>query len=57
VKKLKDRELCKLVKEDALAEHLEAFKALVKEPTHLCLKCGRVSNDKKRLCKPEKMET
>jgi hypothetical protein len=57
VKKLNDRELCKLVKEDALAEHLEAFKSLVKESTHLCLKCGRVANDKKRLCKPEKMET
>lgn len=56
MKKLKDKELCKLIKEDALTEHLEAFKELVKEPSHLCLKCGRVSNDKKRLCKPEKLE-
>lgn len=56
MKKLKDKELCKLVKDDALAELLEAYKALVKDPTHLCVKCGRVSNDKKRLCKPEKLE-
>jgi len=56
MKKLKDKELCKLVKEDALAEALEAFKKLVEHPTHICIKCGRVSNDKKRLCKPEKLE-
>ncbi|MBK8791763.1 MAG: hypothetical protein IPN59_01195 [Holophaga sp.] len=55
VKKLKDKELCKLVKDDALAESLEAFKKLVEQPTHLCLKCGRASNDKKRLCKPERL--
>lgn len=55
-KKLKDKELCKLVKDDALAEHLEAFKKLVEGPTHLCLKCGRVSNDKKRLCKPTRLK-
>jgi hypothetical protein len=56
VKKLKDKELCKLVKDEALSESLEAFKELVTEPTHLCLKCGRVSNDKKRLCKPERLD-
>jgi len=56
MKKLKDTELCKLVKEDALVASLEAFKALVAKPTHICLKCGRVSNDKKRLCKPERLD-
>jgi len=55
MKKLKDKELCKLVKDDALAEALEAFKKLVEQPTHICTKCGRVSNDKKRLCEPEKL--
>jgi hypothetical protein len=55
MKRLKDKELCKLVKDDALAQAVEAFKALVANPTHLCLKCGRVSNDKKRLCKPERL--
>lgn len=55
MKKLKDKELCKLVKDDALAESLEAFKKLVEAPTHICTKCGRVSNDKKRLCEPEKL--
>lgn len=55
MKKLKDKELCKLVKDDALAELFEAYRNLVVNPTHLCIKCGRVSNDKKRLCKPEKL--
>lgn len=55
MKKLKDKVLCKLVKDDALAEFLEAFKKLVEQPTHICTKCGRVSNDKKRLCEPEKL--
>ena len=55
MKKLKDKELCKLVKDDVLAESLDAFKKLVEAPTHLCLKCGRASNDKKRLCKPERL--
>lgn len=55
MKKLKDKELCKLVKDDVLVESLESFKKLVEAPTHLCLKCGRVSNDKKRLCKPERL--
>ena len=53
MKKLKDKELCKLVKDDALSESLEAFKKLVERPTHICTKCGRASNDKNRLCKPE----
>lgn len=56
MKKLKDKELCKLVKDGALDEHPEAFKELLKHPTHVCTKCGRASNDKKRLCKPEKLE-
>jgi len=56
VKHLKDKALCKLVKADALKGALEAYKKLVVHPTHLCTKCGRVSNDKDRLCEPEKLE-
>ena len=56
MKKLKDKELCKLVKDDALAGLFDAYRKLVVNPTHLCTKCGRVSNDKKRLCKPEKLD-
>lgn len=54
--KLKDKSICKLVKHDVLEEDLEEFKKLVVHPTHLCTKCGRVSNDKKILCKPEKLD-
>jgi hypothetical protein len=54
--KEKSKRLCKLVKHDALAEDLEAFKKLIVNPTHLCMKCGRVSNDKTRICKPEKLD-
>lgn len=54
-KKLKDKTLCKLVKDEALEDHLDAYKELVIHPTHICQRCGRVSNDKDRLCKPEKL--
>lgn len=57
MKKLKDKELCKLVKDGVLDEHLEAYKQLLKEPTHVCTKCGRACNDKKHLCKPEKIDS
>jgi hypothetical protein len=56
MKKLKDKELCKLVKDDVLDVAPEAFKKLVVHPTHFCTKCGRVSNEKARLCEPEKLE-
>ena len=54
--KLKEKNLCKLVKDDVLKEDLKEFKRLVEKPTHLCVKCGRVCNDKKRLCDPEKLD-
>lgn len=53
MKKLKHKELCKLVKHDALDSSLEAYKELVRNPTHICTDCGRVSNDPGRLCEPE----
>jgi hypothetical protein len=54
--KLKEKCLCKLVKDDALEGDLKEFKKRVVNPTHICRKCGRVSNDKKHLCKPEKLD-
>ena len=54
--KLKEKMLCKQVKHDVLEEDLEAFKKLVVKPTHLCTKCGRASNDRTLLCKPEKLD-
>lgn len=56
MKKLKDKRLCKLVKDGALEEVLDAYKKLVEKPTHVCIKCGRVSNDKTRLCEPEPLD-
>lgn len=56
MKKLKDKALCKLVKDDVLKEALDAYRKLVANPTHICTGCGRVSNDKGRLCEPEKLE-
>lgn len=44
-------ELDKLLKED-----LKAYMKLVRDPTHICRKCGRAANSKKLLCKPEKLK-
>lgn len=44
-------EMKKLLKAD-----FESFTGLVVDPTHLCKRCGRVSNEKKRLCKPQKIK-
>ncbi|NLE00497.1 MAG: hypothetical protein GX640_11545 [Fibrobacter sp.] len=46
--------LCKYKKEK-LKEHFEEVKELVKDARFICKKCGRVSNDKKYLCKPEEL--
>lgn len=54
--KHKEKKICKLVKDDVLEEDLKEFKQLVVNPTHLCIKCGRVANDKKLLCEPEKLD-
>ncbi|HWQ10870.1 MAG TPA: hypothetical protein VN436_17235 [Holophaga sp.] len=53
---MKDKKLCKLVKDDVLEKALKDYVKLVADPTHLCTKCGRVCNDKKLLCKPEKLD-
>lgn len=36
-----------------LKDHLEEFKELVRQPTHVCRKCGRAANTPTNLCKPD----
>ncbi len=45
--------LCDLKK--TLKRDLSAYVKLVREPTHVCRKCGRVANSKNLLCKPTKL--
>lgn len=39
-----------------LKSELKAYAKLVRKPTHLCEKCGRVANGKKLLCNPVKLK-
>ena len=43
-------EMKKLLKSD-----FEMFKQYVCGATHVCQKCGRAANDKKLLCRPERL--
>jgi len=38
-------------KKDSIAEVLDTYRKLVKKPKYVCMKCGRVSNKKKILCR------
>lgn len=44
-------ELKKLLKSD-----FKSYKKLVNDASHVCTHCGRVANDKKLLCKPERLK-
>jgi hypothetical protein len=44
------KELCKLKK--GLKSEPDSYMLLVNQPTHICQKCGRAANSKKRLCEP-----
>ncbi len=46
--------LCELKK--SLKGDLAAYIQLVRNPTHLCRKCGRAASDKRLLCKPIKLK-
>ena len=46
--------ICKWTKAQYVKQ-LDKLIEIVKEPTHICKDCGRVANDKKWLCKPEKL--
>lgn len=50
------KKLCKLVKEDYLEDHLDDYIELVKKPKFICKKCGRVTADEDRVCKPKKLK-
>jgi hypothetical protein len=46
--------LCEM--KQLLKADFNAYKQLVVDASHICTKCGRTANDKKRLCKPEKLK-
>lgn len=51
---MKKKALCKWSKSQ-YAKHREQLLAIVKDPTHICKDCGRVANEKKWLCKPDRI--
>lgn len=46
--------LCELKK--TLRKDLKAYLQLVKSPTHLCKKCGRMANSAELVCRPMKLK-
>ena len=48
--------LCKLAKKDLMNTNRKKYSELVKNPQFVCTKCGRVSGEKKYLCKPEVLD-
>lgn len=50
-----DKHLCYLNNLGFPTTHSQEYKALVRNPQFMCTNCGRVANDAKNLCKPEKL--
>ena len=48
--------MCKLVKDDLMKEDMKKYSKLVADARYVCKKCGLVSNEEDRLCKPAKLE-
>jgi len=48
------KKLCDLKK--LLKTDLMAYSLYVSQPNYLCEKCGRVANEKKRVCKPRAID-
>jgi hypothetical protein len=46
--------LCEMKK--VLKSDFSLYKQFVCQATHVCTKCGRAANDKKLLCRPEKLK-
>lgn len=46
--------LCEMKK--MLKSDFGLYRQFVCQATHLCTKCGRAANDKKLLCRPEKLK-
>lgn len=49
------RSLCKFKKH--IEENFETLGNLVCKPTFICMKCGRVANDERFLCRPKELTT
>ncbi len=47
--------LCQMCKKELKKKDLDEFLEIIKDATFFCKKCGRVANDKSKLCKPEKI--
>ena len=52
--KLMSKTLCEMKK--LLKSDFVLYKQFVCNSTHVCTKCGRAANDKKLLCKPERLK-
>lgn len=52
--RLMSKTLCEMKKQ--LKSDFGLYKQLVCNATHVCTKCGRAANDKKLLCKPERLK-
>lgn len=48
------KKLCDLKK--LLKSDFDSFVKYVCDPSHVCKKCGRVANDRGRLCKPQRIK-
>lgn len=48
------RTLCELKK--LMKTDFKSYKKLVCDASHVCGRCGRVANDKKLLCRPERLK-
>lgn len=46
--------LCKW-KKSRIEKHFDDFVKIVRNPKFVCMKCGRVANSKKPLCKPKSL--
>ncbi len=50
----KVKKMCKWDK-SRIGKNFDEFSNMVRNPTHACTKCCRVSNNKKTLCKPKSL--
>ncbi|KIX14304.1 hypothetical protein [Dethiosulfatarculus sandiegensis] len=50
----KKQKICSWRKKD-IQNNLQLFIDIVQNPTHVCMKCGRVANSADRLCKAEEI--
>jgi rubrerythrin len=49
------KKMCKWGQDD-IEKKLKKYSGLVNEPKYVCKSCGRVANEKDRLCKPKKLD-